>query len=136
MLYVAKPLRSGERVVEASAGADGARQRAAARLVERLTQPVLGLALRVVAGRWTAALGPRRPDLLLRLVAVREPVLRVPDGSALALDAEDVPAWWLQGERWHGPRVDDRRDTFGTHSGFRPNALKQKAPISGAFKSG
>jgi hypothetical protein len=73
----------GRRVGEGGAGADHAGQRAAARLVEQVAQPRLGGALREVAGRRATARRPRRPDALLDLAAVREPVLRVPDVAAL-----------------------------------------------------
>ena len=80
----------GSGVGERRAGADHARQRAAARLVEDVAQPRLGGALRVVARRRAPARRPRRADPLLDLAAVGQPVLRVPDVAAVAGAAVDV----------------------------------------------
>lgn len=91
VLEVAQELRRG--LVDRDAGAHEAGERALARLVEDVAQPLLGLALRVVAGWRPTALGPRRADLALQLATVGEAVLGVPDSTATALDAEDVATW-------------------------------------------
>lgn len=62
----------------------------APRLSEQIPEPGLGGALRIPADWRAAALAPRRPDLLLDLTLVGQPVLRVPDRPARALDLEDV----------------------------------------------
>jgi hypothetical protein len=72
LLGVAYELAGG--VGEGRACADHPRKGALAGLVEYLAQPVLGLALGVVARRRPAALAPRRADPLLDLAAVRETV--------------------------------------------------------------
>jgi hypothetical protein len=90
VLDVAQEL--GRRVGERRPGPDEPRQRPPARLGERVLEPGLGLALGQMAGRRPPALGPRRSELLLDLASVRQAVLRVPDGSAGAIDSEDVPA--------------------------------------------
>src|ERR1700722_7127854 len=83
-----QPLRC--RVGERRPAAHHPGQRAATRLVEKIAESVLSRALREPARGWTATLRPRRPDLLLDLPAVRQPVLPVPDGPARTVDAEDV----------------------------------------------
>ncbi len=80
----------GRRVGERRAGADHPGQRAAARLVEQVAQPRLGRALRVEAGGRAPARRPRRPDALLDLAAVRQPVLRVPGVRSRAGQAVHV----------------------------------------------
>ena len=59
-LDVAQVLVAG--VGERGAGADHAGERSRARLREDVVEPGLRRALRVVASRWAAALGPRRAD--------------------------------------------------------------------------
>jgi hypothetical protein len=69
-----------------------ARERPAARLLEHIGQPGLRRALREAAGLRPAARRPRWPDPPLSLAPVRQSVLRVPDGTARTLAAENVPA--------------------------------------------
>ena len=75
------------RVREPRAGAHLAGERSAASSVERLAQPVLGQALGEIARRRPPPPRRCRPQLLLDLAPVRQPVLRVPRRPALALDA-------------------------------------------------
>jgi hypothetical protein len=87
-LDVAQVLVTG--VGERGAGANHARQRSRARVREDVLKPGLGGALRVVAGRRPAALGPGGTDRLLDLAAVRQAVLRAPGRASFALVPKDV----------------------------------------------
>ncbi len=86
---VAEVLGAG--VGERRTAADQPRERAPAGLVECRAEPVLGEPLGEVAGRRPTAPGPNGTEPPLHLPPVRQPVLRVPLVSALALDAEHVP---------------------------------------------
>jgi hypothetical protein len=83
VLDVAQEL--GCSVGERRAGPHEAGQGASPRLVEHAAQPVLGGALREVAGGRPAAFCPRRPDALLDLPTVRQAVLGVPGRAPHAI---------------------------------------------------
>jgi hypothetical protein len=85
------------------------------RLVQQIAQPGFRGALREPAHWRAAALRPRRPDLLLDLPPVRQPVLRVPDRPARALDPEDVISGRTNSA--HAQMVRHSRDILGTQNG-------------------
>ena len=95
LLDEAQPLR--RRVGERCAGPNRPGQRPAARLVEQVTKPGLGGPRGEPADRRAPALAPRRPDLLLNLVTIGQPVLRVPDRPVRTLDSVEVTS-----RRTHG----------------------------------
>jgi hypothetical protein len=108
VLDVPQELRGG--VGERRAGLHEAGQRPASRLFEHVAQPGFRGALRVVARRWAPALGPRRPDALLDLPAVRQPVLRVPGGPAGAVAPEDMACRGF--EPAHAPKTTPELGRF------------------------
>jgi hypothetical protein len=67
-------------------------QGASAGFVQRVPQPRLGEPLREIPDSGPPALRPRRSQLALHLAAVRQPVLGVPNGAALAVGAKYVAA--------------------------------------------
>ena len=103
------------------------------RLIEDVAQPVLGGSLREVAGLRPAAPRPGWSDPLLRLAPVSEAVLRVPDGTALALHAEDVTAHRSPRLRVHrngGPSPARFAPVAGAR---RPQVGRQSRRSSGPF---
>jgi hypothetical protein len=122
----------GRRVSEARARLHHPDERASARLIERVAQPILSGPFREVAGRRTTALRPRRPQLLLHLPSVRQPVLRVPGQPTRPFDSKNVPRGGSQ-RPIHVPRPAGSGDILGTRFTFRPDPENEKAQISWAF---
>lgn len=114
VLAVGEPL--GRRVREGLAGFDHAGKRAIAHLAEQLVQMRLRLAFREVAVGRRGLLGPRWPEPPFLLAPIRQPVLRVPDRTALPLTLEDVTG--DRAGRWlshRSPNSSAFRDQFGTN---------------------
>ena len=120
---VPQPLRG--RVGECGTGTNQTRQGSAPGLVERGAQPLLGQPLREVPVRRTAALGPRRPDLLLHLAPVRQAVLRVPNRPALALDPEHMTS--------RDPAMTTGYADLGTDWGHASRSLLSPRPRNSRF---
>ncbi len=126
-----------------------ARQRPLPCLTQDVLQPRLSGALGEVAGGRAASLRPGRPDLLLDLPTVGQPVLRVPDRTPRTVDPEDVSRWLYQrSHAWNSTTLSGHiRDIFGNPclhpnprlayllgfssagTGTRTRALRIKSPL-------
>ena len=132
VLGVAQEL--GGSVGERGAGADHARERAAARLVEVVAQPVLGQTLGEVAGGRPAALGPGRADLLLTWRPSGSRYFAYQTGPR----ARSTRKTWPLGLHSSPltPQIVRPRDRFGTYSRVpRPETQTKKPRCAGLYSA-